>query len=499
MTLQEALETLKAMEEAQAAYGQAFSVMYVDGDTVAPKMSYKGRAKALGYLSGELYSKTVNERNIEAIQTILDAGDAVDALTRRKATVQKEDLEDMLLMPKEEYQAYQETLTEAGAVWHEAKLKSDWAAFQPYLEKLVAYKRRFAERKDAGRPAYDVMLDRYEKGLNTKTLEGFFSLLRSELTPVILAVKDKPAPDDSCIHGHFPVEGQRELNRRVMAVMGLDPERTALGETEHPFTDGVNKWDVRITTHYHEDDVSQNLYSVIHEGGHALYELGVADELQFTCLSGGSAMSIHESQSRFYENLIGRSRPFMETLLPILRDVFPEQFRAVTVDQLYRAMNKAMPSLIRTEADELTYAMHVAIRFEIEKLMFSGDAKLSELPAIWNQLYHEYLGVTVPDHRRGILQDSHWSGGLFGYFPSYALGSAYGVQMLHAMERDVDVWGAVRAGDLTPVTAWLGEHIHRFGQSKTPAELLVSAEVNPFDPHVYVDYLKKKYGELYSL
>ena len=210
-------------------------------------------------------------------------------------------------------------------------------------------------------------------------------------------------------------------------------------------------------------------------------------------------MSIHESQSRFYENLIARSRPFMETLLPLLQAHFPEQMAGVTVDQLYRAMNKSTPSLIRTEADELTYAMHVAIRYEMEKLMFSGDANLSELPAIWNQLYRDYLGVTVPDDRRGILQDSHWSSGLFGYFPSYALGSAYGVQMLRAMERDVDVWGAVRRADFTPITAWLGERIHRFGQSKTSAELRVSAEVDPFDPHVYVNYLKEKYGELYGL
>jgi carboxypeptidase Taq len=221
--------------------------------------------------------------------------------------------------------------------------------------------------------------------------------------------------------------------------------------------------------------------------------------LQGTLLASGSSMSIHESQSRFYENLIGRSHAFCEVLLPELKALFPEQMAGVDVETLYRAANLAEPSLIRTEADELTYSIHVMIRYELEKAMISGDLKTADIPGEWNRMYREYLGVEVPDDRRGCLQDSHWSFGAIGYFPSYALGSAYGVQMLEQMEKDVDVWGAVRAGDLRPITAWLGGKIHRYGQLLTPNELVLSACGGPFDAHHYVNYLKKKYCELYSL
>ena len=273
----------------------------------------------------------------------------------------------------------------------------------------------------------------------------------------------------------------------------------AVGETEHPFTEGFNKHDVRIATHYHEENVLSNLYSVVHEGGHALYELGIADEYQGTLLSGGSSMSIHESQSRFYENLIGRSLPFCEVLLPELKALFPEQLRGVDAEKLYRAANLSEPSLVRTEADELTYSIHVMIRYALEKAMIEGDLNVNDIPGEWDRMYKEYLGVEVPDDRRGCLQDSHWSFGAIGYFPSYALGSAYGVQMLERMEADIDVWGAVRSGSLKPVTAWLGERIHRHGQLLTPAQLVEGACGGPFDPHRYVNYLKDKYGTLYRL
>ena len=241
------------------------------------------------------------------------------------------------------------------------------------------------------------------------------------------------------------------------------------------------------------------MYSVIHEGGHALYELDVRDDLQFTNLAGGVSMGVHESQSRFYENIIGRSRAFCTPLLKIMKEVFPEQMKGVTEEELYSAINLSKPSLIRTEADELTYSLHVMIRYELEKAMIAGDLKVADIPGEWNRLYKEVLGVDVPDNKRGCLQDSHWSFGGIGYFPSYALGSAYGVQMLHEMEKTVDVRGTVAKGDLSPVTAWLTEKIHQYGSLKKPADLLPAAMGGPLDAKVYTDYLKKKFGELYKL
>ena len=240
------------------------------------------------------------------------------------------------------------------------------------------------------------------------------------------------------------------------------------------------------------------MFSVIHEGGRVLYELGIADDLQYTCRAGGVSMGVHESQSRFYENLIGRSHPFIEAIFPKMQEFFPEQLADVTAEQMYRAVNRVEPSLIRTEADQVTYCLHVMIRYELEKALFDGTMEVKDIPENWNRLYKEYLGVDVPDDKHGCLQDSHWSGGMFGYFPSYALGSAYGAQMLQKMEADIDVWGDVTKGDLSKVTGWLKEKVHQYGGLKEPGDIIKNA-CGEFDPTVYTDYLVKKYTEIYGL
>ena len=497
MNLNEAIGRLNDAERDLLAYSHAMGVLSVDGDTVAPKNSAEGRAQTMSVLSG-FYHEIITDPALREACGIILAAPEVDRVTRRRAEERKEESDDFFITPKDEYMAYEALVQEAGAVWHEAKGKSDWEAFRPYLEKIVDFNRRYAARKDASKAAYDVLLDNYEKGCSMAALDPFFADLREKLTPLIAAVGQKPQPDTSFITGRFPVEKQRIFSDKLMALMGINRDDCAIGETEHPFTDSNNKHDVRITTHYHEEDPILSMYSVIHEGGHALYELGVGDELQGTCLEGGSSTGIHESQSRFYENIIGRSLPFCEALLPLMRDCFL-QMRDVTAEQLWRAVNKAQPSLIRTEADELTYSMHVMIRYELEKAMMSGELAVKDVPGEWNRMYKTYLGIDVPDHRRGVLQDSHWSFGGIGYFPGYALGNAYGAQMLRAMERDIDVWGPVGRGDLSQVTAWLREHVHRHGRLLLPAEILRSAVGGPFDPSCYTDYLTKKYSEIYGL
>ena len=499
MTLNEAVQKLNELKKSAYALGHAQSILYTDGDTVAPKNSWKGRGMALAYLSELTYRQMVNPETGEILETILQHKDETDEVTYRQAEIMKEGYDNLHVLPMEEYVAYQELTNESSAVWHEAKLKSDWAMFSPYLEKIIAARRRFAALKSPEKPAYDVLMDQYEKGANMRELDPFFRTLREELSPVIreVAAREKPVP--AFMKGPWPIEKQRLFSNRIMALEGIDPLNCTLGETEHPFTSGTNKWDVRITTHYHEEDPFTSMFSVIHEGGHALYELDVRDDLQFTCLSEGVTMGVHESQSRFYENLIARSRAFCTPLLKIMKEVFPDQTAGVTEEDLYSAINLSKPSLIRTDADELTYPLHVMIRYEIEKAMIAGDLKVADIPGEWNRMYKEVLGVDVPDDRRGCLQDSHWSFGGVGYFPSYALGSAYGVQMLRQMEKTVDVWGSVAKGDLAPVTAWLTEKVHQYGSLKKPQEVLAGAMGGPLDPKVYTGYLKEKYSKLYNL
>ena len=495
--IQETVERYLKYLEKRRAYHHAIGLMSYDMNTIMPKGAGPLVGDTFGVLSEVLYDMETSPETEAMQREILAHRDEVDANLVRTAELAMEERERIACIPKEEYVQYSIDRTTAEQVWHEAKIKSDFPMFLPYLEKLIAAKKRFARYYKPDAPVYDTMLDEYEKGLCTATLDRFFATVRERLVPVIAQIKEQP--DISFLHRHYPIADQRIFSDYLMDVLGLDRNHCIIGETEHPFTTEFTKYDVRITTHYHEDAVEASMYSVIHEGGHATYERGVADEIARLPIGQGVSMSVHEGQSRFFENIIGRSEPFCEAIFPRMQEIFPEQLRDVTAHQFYVAVNKSEPSLIRTEADELTYALHVMIRYGLEKRLFDGDLDAKDLPAEWNRMYKEYLGVDVPDDRRGVLQDSHWSSGLFGYFPSYAVGSAYGAQLIKRMEREIDVWNNVRAGNLKPIVAWLTEHIYRFGSFKEPTALMEEAFGAPFDPTYYTDYLTKKYSELYHL
>ena len=495
--IQQTVERYRAYLEKLRAYRHAMGLMTYDMSTIMPKGAGPIVGDTLGVLSAVTYD-LLTAPETEAMQAeILAHRDEVDPAIVRTAELAMEQRARIACIPKEEYVQYTVDQTTADRVWHEAKLRSDFASFLPHLEKLIAAKKRFARYYQPDAPVYDTLLDAYEKGLNTETLDGFFRTVRDRLVPVIARIKEQP--DVSFLHRHYPVAQQRIFSDYLMDVLGLDKNHCIIGETEHPFTTSFTKNDVRITTHYHEDAVELSMYSVIHEGGHATYERNIADDVARLPIGKGVSMSVHESQSRFFENIIGRSEPFIEAIFPRMQQIFREQLKDVTAHQFYVAVNKAEPSLIRTEADELTYSLHVMIRYELEKRLFNGDLAAKDLPVEWNRMYKEYLGVDVPDDRRGVLQDSHWATGLFGYFPSYAVGSAYGAQLIKRMENEIDVWGNVRAGNLRPIVEWLTAHIYRFGCMKDPVKLMEEAFGAPFDPTYYTDYLTKKYSELYRL
>ena len=498
MELHSALAQLQELQKKMYAYGVASSSLYLDGVTVAPKNTSEGRGVALGILAGEQHKLFSAPEVGELLDFLKSHMDELEQPVRRQVEELSRQYKQLSIIPADEYMEYAMLTNEASDVWHRAKEESNFELFRPVLEKLVAFNIKFAGYYDSTKAPYDALLNEYERGVDMAYLDHFFSTIRERLVPIIHAIGEKEQPDTGFVKLHYPLEAQRKFSDYLMDVMGLDRDHCGIGETEHPFTLNFNNKDVRITTNYDENDVVDSMYSVIHEGGHAKYELDICDEVQYTCLAGGVSMGVHESQSRFYENLIGRSLPFIQAIFPKMQEFFPEQLGNVTAEQFYRAVNKAEPSLIRTEADELTYCLHVMVRYEIEKQLIGGTLEVKDVPAEWNRLYKEYLGVDVPDDKRGCLQDSHWSGGSFGYFPSYALGSAYGAQMLHNMEQDIDVWGPVSNGDLSGVSAWLTEKVHRFGGLLEPAQVIENA-CGKFDPSYYTDYLTKKYSELYRL
>lgn len=495
----QALEQLRKLERTQKAYTHALGLVELDASTAAPRDSWEGRGVTMGVLSEAMYHLIANPENGELLSYLKEHWDELDRQARREVELVAKDYEQLFRIPAEEYVAYNVLLNDAQANWETAKNANDFSLFQPYLEKIVDYNRKFAGYYNPQLLPYDALLNEYEEGMTTEILDAFFAQLRSTIVPLLEKIRQKGNEKNPLDGQQYSLEKQKELSKFLMEALGIDAGRCTITESEHPFTTNFNSRDVRITTHYYEDSLTSSMFSVIHEGGHALYELGTVPEFDYTSLSGGVSMGIHESQSRFYENLIGRSMPFAQYLFAKICELFPEQMTHVDAEAFYRAINRVEPGCIRIESDELSYCLHVMVRYEIEKQMIAGTLAVKDVPAEWNRLYQEYLGVDVPNDALGCLQDIHWAGGAIGYFPSYALGSAYGAQMLHVMQKQLgDIWADVEKGDLSPITGWLREHIHQFGSLKKPGQVFADA-CGTFDAKYYTDYLTEKYSKIYGL
>ena len=499
MNLPEALSSLNMLQKKMAAYTHALDLLYYDGATCAPSGTAANRGESMAILSEASYELSTCKETEDLLELLWTQKDELSPAHRRMVFLLRKSLVELRKIPMEEYVAYRRLLNESEDVWHRAKAANDYASFAPYIDKIVEANKRFAGYIRPDMDAYEYCLDSFEEGLTRKTCDEFFAALREHLVPLIHKVcASETKPDLSIFAFHAPIEKQRILSDYLMETLGIDRAHCTIAETEHPFTTAFTKYDCRITTHYYENNLVSSLFSVVHEAGHGMYDMGVKDEFAYTCLGDGASMAVHESQSRFFENIIGRSRAYVKLIAPTLRELFPE-LKDTDDDALYRAFNESHPSLIRTDADELTYCQHIMVRYELEKALFDGKITSKELPAEWNRLYKEYLGVDVPDDTNGVLQDTHWSGGLFGYFPSYALGSAYGAQLLHKMEEEFDVFAEVEKGNMEPVRKWLEEHIWQHGALYTPAVLMENAFGGSFDASYYVKYLTDKFTEIYSL
>lgn len=494
---------LRKLERKLWNYEYLMKIAEFDGATIAPENGAAARGEAMGWLSAQHHALLTSDKSKELVRTLergVERG-KVEGQLADEVRVLARDQREASVIPTEEEEAWTRLICEADAVWHKAKAASDWESFEPYVDRIVKTLKRHAGYLDSSKDPYDVLLDQYERGLTSKEFDAFCNQVRSTVVPLVHAIVEHGhQPDAPFLSAHVPADVQKAISFDLIELLGINRADTTLAFTEHPFSEGFAAGDARIATHIYEDNVLSNIYSVIHEAGHTIYELGVDPAYAYTCLAGGTSMGIHESQSRFFENMVGRSRPFMGPLLRILRSRIPDVYGSVDEDQLYHAVNIAQPSLVRIEADELTYPLHIMIRYEIERKLFSGEATAKDIPALWDQLTDKYLGIKVPDDAHGCLQDTHWSGGSFGYFPTYALGSAYDAQYVSAMVEDgVNVGEACAAGDLAPIRSWLEQKIWRWGRSKDAPELIMGACGKPFDATYYCDYLAKKFGALYAL
>lgn len=403
--------------------------------------------------------------------------------------------------PLELLQEMVETTAEAHKIWVEARANKQFKQFEPVLRKIISLNQRLAEAQGYEDSPYDALLDEYEPGLTVKQLDPLFAKLKSEIVPLLKAVQNSGyTPDTSFLFdGFFPAEKQLQFSRRVLTDMGFDFEAGRLDLSAHPFSSGSSSLDVRLTTRIDEHDVFSALSSSMHEGGHGMYEQGVNPALNRTPLAEGTSLGIHESQSRMWENQVGRSRAFWLHYFGSLQDTFPE-LKRVTLDEFYHAINRVRPSFIRVEADEVTYNLHILMRYEIEKALIEGNIRVDEVPDAWAAKAKEYLGITPGNDAEGCLQDIHWSHGSFGYFPTYTLGNLYAAQFFNTAKQQVDgLESNIAQGELHVLKNWLNREIHWVGKMENASTIVQRVTGEPLNAQYFVDYLWAKYGEIFKI
>lgn len=494
------------MREKFKAYMQQMSdlehaIMLLDWDlkTGAPKNAADTHISAITSLSTRNFEMSISDEMGAFLEDVEARPQAYDEISILAAKKLRKDYNMTKNIPTSLYSKFVRLTAESEHAWESAKNNNDFAAFKPYLEEIVVTLKEIAHYRNPNMKPYDVLLDEYEPGVTSDEITEIFKGLREGIVPLVEAIKEKPAIDDSLFIGHFDKRAQEKLAYFILDYMGYNMASGKLSESEHPFTTGTAPYDVRITTNYLLNDARSSLFSVLHEGGHGIYEQNINPAFRGTPLATGTSMGIHESQSRFYENIIGRHKAFWKPIYSKVQEIIPA-YQKIDLETFYRGINKVTPSLIRTEADELTYSLHVILRFELEKALFDGSLEVKDLPAAWHDKMKQYLGVVPHTDAEGVLQDTHWAGGAFGYFPSYALGNVYGAQFMRQIEKEQGpLEELLSKGELGLITNWLETNIHQYGASKSPIELIKASCHEGINIQPLLQYFETKYKDLYHL
>lgn len=484
----------------------AASVLSWDQETYMPAGGGAARAEQIATLEGLAHERLVSPQIESLLAEWVDptSGQAADTWDEPSRSLLREiwrDFRRAKKLPSDFVIRLSRECSLAQQAWVTARAESRFAKFLPSLNTILGLKCEEAQYLGYQDSPYDALLDTYEPGATVGQLTPLFAQLRARLVPLLKRVQASTVSiDDSCLHYAFDHTKQIEFGRLVLVAMGYDFERGRLDLSAHPFTTSFHPTDVRVTTRVFEKDLPSCLFSCIHEGGHGLYDQGLDPRYYGSPLGESVSLGFHESQSRLWENCVGRSRAFWHCFYPLLQQTFPQQLAGVSVNQFYAAINRVTPSLIRVEADELTYNLHIMLRVEIEQALIEGRAHPKDLPTLWNDSMQAYLGITPPQDAEGVLQDVHWSMGAFGYFPTYTLGNLYSVQFFEQAKLEVpQLEENIAAGQLIPLRQWLEQKIHRWGRMFTPDHLARRVTGNGVSPEPFLRYLETKYGELYRL
>lgn len=495
------LEEFKNYLHEMNQYEHVVTLLYWDMKTNAPELGQEAHIEALTHFSTKSFEMSTADKLGEMLDGLAEESEftALDVTWQFIVRRMKRDFDRNKRIPAEVYEAFVRAQAESGNAWEEAKNSSDFSVFAPHLKKMVEMTKEIAGYTDPGVETYDALLNQYEEGMDSATIDRLFGELKQELIPLVQQILAKPQPDDTAFHAYADPDAQKKVQWMLLDYIGFRRDAGAVGETEHPFTLNFSSKDVRVTNHYYETEPISAMFSAIHEGGHGIFEQNVNPEYDNTVAGSCCYMGIHESQSRFYENILGRNKNFWLPIYDKLGELLP-QFREISLDDFYREINHVRNSFIRTEADEVTYCFHIILRYEMEKAIFRDGVSVEELPTLWNQKMQEYLQITPKNDAEGILQDMHWSDGSFGYFPSYLLGSIYDGMYLDTMEAELgSVDKLLAEGRIAEITKWLNEKIHQYGSTRTPKEVIEAVCGKEVSAEPLVRYFKKKYTEVYGL
>jgi carboxypeptidase Taq len=476
----------------------SLALMQWDQETYLPKKGTGFRAQQIATLA-EMAHEMATTKKLGSLLESLSEAEGLDEAERKNIILNLEDFEKQKKYTAAFVRRMSECVSKSFNAWNQAKKESRFELFENELAELVSLKKEETDILGYSEHPYDALMDEYEKGCTVKFIDSLFANMLPKLRTILEKIQQKNQPEDAFLFKYFDHKKQWDLGMDIIAELGFDFEAGRQDLSSHPFSTSFNKFDVRITTRIDEHDFSSMLFSCIHETGHALYEQGLP-ESEYGLPSGEYAsLGIHESQSRLWENHVGRSHSFWKVHYPKVCKIFPEAFTGITADAFYKAVNKVKPSLIRTESDELTYHFHVMIRYEIEKKLIVGEIKVKDIPALWNESYKYWLGVDVPDDRRGCLQDVHWSHGSFGYFPTYSLGSFYAAQFFREVNRAVpELENKMEKGDTSSLLLWLRQRIHALGRTFNSAEVCKLATGEDLNVVYFLDYVLDKYGKIYE-
>ncbi len=498
MTTQQLYTTYTSLLQKAADLHSAAAVLEWDQETYMPPKGAEARGRQLATLASQAHDILTSEQLENTLKELSTRSD-LDETQQANVRLSLKDLEKNKKLPSAFVEAMSKQTSECFNAWIAARKKNDYSLFAPSLKKMIALKQEQARLYGYTGHPYDALLDDYEPGATVAMLEGVFAKIKNELPGLLARIKAVPQVSNDCFHANFPRQQQWDFSIDVLKAMGYDMEAGRQDYAEHPFTTSFSSNDVRITTRVDEHNYASLLWSTIHEGGHALYEQGLPEAQYGLPLGAAASLGIHESQSRLWENCVGRGYSMWQHFYPVLQRYFPEQLNEVSVDTFFKAMNRVEPSLIRTEADEVTYHFHVMIRYEIEKGLMEGSVDPETLPQVWNSMYEKYLGVTPPDDVKGILQDVHWSHGSFGYFPTYSLGSFYAAQFFMQAHKAIPGLDELLAmGDMAPLLHWLREHIHRYGRQYTSEELCERVTGERLNTAYFMQYIADKHTKVYG-